>query len=318
MTKLPGSGLSLGIDIGGTKTHAILLDAAGSRLAESVRPSLTGPDGVVATAIAVVNDCLDKSGTAGHEISIGIGIPGQVDPAAGIVRTAVNLGISELDLGPRLSAILGLPVTVDNDVKAAALGAANHLGLSGGDLAYLNFGTGVAAAAVVNGRLVRGHGNLAGEIGHIPVDPRGDRCHCGQRGCLEAMAGGGRIAARLSRLGTGLTLGTLVAAAEAGDASAMAEADRLCTGIALAVQLVVLTQGSERVVLGGGVIHTAPGLVPRVQRILAGRASESDFLASLELADRITVIQSDYPVAAVGAALVGLSRTRALHLAPIG
>ena len=317
MTK-PGSGLSLGIDIGGTKTHAILLDAAGNRLAESVRPSRTGPDGVVANGIAVVADCLDQSGKAGREISIGIGIPGQVDPATGIVRTAVNLGINELDLGPRLSAILGLPVTVENDVKAAALGAANHLGLAGGDLAYLNFGTGVAAAAVVSGRLVRGHGNLAGEIGHIPVDPHGDRCHCGQRGCLEVMAGGGRIAARLSRLGTRLTLGTLVAAAGAGDASATIEVDRLCTGIALAVQLVVLTQGSERVVLGGGVIHTAPGLVPRVQQILAERASESDFLASLELADRITVIPSDYPVAAVGAALVGLSRTRALHLAPIG
>lgn len=317
MTKLSGSGLSLGIDIGGTKTHGILLDAAGNRLAESVRPTLTGADGVVATAIAVVTDCLEQGGANGRAVTIGIGIPGQVDPAAGLVRTAVNLGISELDLGPRLSAALGLPVTVDNDVKAAALGAANHLGLAGGDLAYLNFGTGVAAAAVVNGRLVRGFGNLAGEIGHIPVDPLGERCHCGQRGCLEVTAGGGRIAARLSALGTGLTLATLVRAAADGDPDAGTEVDRLCTGIALAVQLVVLTQGSERVVLGGGVIHTAPDLVPRVQQILTERAAASEFLASLELADRITVIPSDYPVAAVGAALVGLRHGLARQLAPI-
>jgi predicted NBD/HSP70 family sugar kinase len=171
---------------------------------------------------------------------------------------------------------------------------------------------------VVNGRLVRGHGNLAGEIGHIPVDPLGERCHCGQRGCLEVMVGGGRIAARLSSLGTGLTLATLVAAAKDGDPEAVAEADRLCTGIALAVQLVVLTQGSERVVLGGGVIHTAPDLVGRVRQILTDRAAESEFLASLTLADRISVIPPDYPVAAVGAALVGLRRAQARQLAPIG
>ncbi len=318
MTTSPASGLSLGIDIGGSKPHGILLDADGARLAESVRPTLTGPDGVVATAIAVVTDCLGRAPAPAGAISIGVGIPGQVDPGTGLVRTAVNLGIHELDLGQRLTAALGLPVTIENDVKAAALGAANHLGLAGGDLSYLNFGTGVAAAAVVRGRLVRGHGNLAGEIGHIPVDPAGERCHCGQRGCLEVVAGGGRIAARLAALGTGMTLSTLVQAAEGGDRGAEAEAERLCAGIALAAQLVVLTQGSERVVLGGGVIHTAPGLVPRVKAVLLARAAESEFLASLHLADRITVIPSDYPVAAIGAALVGLRRTQALPLAPIG
>lgn len=317
MTKLPPSGLSLGIDIGGTKTHGILLDVDGHRLAESIRPTRTGPEGVVATTIAVVADCLAKVEVSGRLASIGVGIPGQVDPDAGIVRTAVNLGIGELDLGPRLSAALELPVTIENDVKAAALGAANHLGASGGDLAYLNFGTGVAAAAVVNGRLVRGHGNLAGEIGHIPVDPQGDRCHCGQRGCLEVLVGGRRIAERLSRLQPPVFLADLIGAAETGNRPAGAEADRICAGIALAVQLVVLTQGSERVALGGGVVHTAPALVPRVRQLLAERARESEFLASLQLADRITVIPADYPVAAIGAALVGLRHSQARQLAPI-
>lgn len=318
MTKLPASGLSLGIDIGGTKTHGILLGADGRRVAESVRPTLRGPEGVVGTAVAVVTDCLDQSGMTGRAVTIGIGIPGQVDPTTGIVRTAVNLGISELDLGARLGVALGLPVTIDNDVKVAALGAANHLGLADSDLSYLNFGTGVAAATVVNGRLLRGQGNLAGEIGHIPVDPQGELCHCGQRGCLEVVAGGGRLAARLALLGRDVTLANLVQVADGGDPGARSEVDRLCAGIALAVQLVVLTQGSARVVLGGGVIHTAPGLVPRIQRVLADRALESEFLDSLHLADRISVIPADYPVAAIGAALVGLSRARAMHLAPIG
>ena len=124
MTKPPASGLSLGIDIGGSKTHGILLDADGARLAEAVRPTLTGPEGVVATTVAVVTECLGHAASRDGTVSIGIGIPGQVDPATGVVRTAVNLGISELDLGQRLTAALGLPVTIDNDVKAAALGAA--------------------------------------------------------------------------------------------------------------------------------------------------------------------------------------------------
>ncbi len=80
MTKSPASGLSLGIDIGGSKTHGILLDADGARLAESVRPTLTGADGVVATAIAVVTECLGARGSETLSSRSGVGIPGQVDP----------------------------------------------------------------------------------------------------------------------------------------------------------------------------------------------------------------------------------------------
>ena len=147
----------------------------------------------MATAVAVVTECLDQASAPGSVVSIGIGIPGQVDPATGLVRTAVNLGISELDLGPRLTAALGLPVTVDNDVKAAALGAANHLGLADGDLAYLNFGTGVAAAAVVHGRLVRGHGNLAGR----------DRAHPGRSARASAATAASAAASRCSPVADG-------------------------------------------------------------------------------------------------------------------
>ena len=90
-----------------------------------------------------------------------------------------------------------------------------------------------------------------------------------------------------------------------GIPDAVVEATRISTGIATAVQLVVLTQGSSRVVLGGGVVHAAHGLVEEVRRVLSARAAESEFLASLDLADRVTVLPADYPVAAIGAALVG-------------
>ncbi|MGC3993004.1 MAG: ROK family protein [Propionicimonas sp.] len=306
MTRLPVRGPVLGIDIGGTKTHGILLDEARHTLAETVVPTSHGTHGVVASALAVADGCLrsaglDRAGLTG----VGVGIPGQVDPDAGVVRTAVNLGIERLDLGALLAAELGVPVAVDNDVKAAARGAAAHLGVA--DLTYLNVGTGVAAATLVGGRLLRGSGNLAGEIGHIPVDPSADRCACGQRGCLEVLVGGGRIAARLAPFSARFALPTLLAAADAGDADARIEVDRISSGMATAIQLVVLTQGSPLVALGGGVVHTAEGLVERVRRVLAGRASESPFLASLALPDRLAALPSDLPLAALGAALVGRS-----------
>ena len=310
MTSLPIAGCCLGIDVGGTKTHGILLDPEGRRLAESLRATRTGTDGVIATIVDVIADCLGGENAQHVPLVVGVGIPGQVDPDAGIVRTAVNLGISELDLGPRLAALTGLPVTLENDVKAAALGAAHYLGDVGGDLAYLNFGTGVAAAAVVDGRLCRGDGNLAGEIGHFPVDPHGEVCQCGQRGCIEVLAGGGNIAARLAALGPGLALPHLAEAADAGDPRAVAEADRIASGIALAVQLMVLAHGSARVALGGGVVHTAPRLVARAQRLLDEWGTRSPFLASLRLSERVTILPAGHPVAVFGAALAGLEHTR--------
>lgn len=312
-------GPSLGIDIGGTKTHGVLLDASGRVLADQVRPTRKGADGVLSTARAVADDCLREAAVDRSQLAgVGVGIPGQVDHLTGVVRTAVNLGIDHLELGALLSADLGVDVRVDNDVKAAARGAAQALDVQGADLTYVNIGTGVAAATLVAGRVVRGEGNLAGEIGHVPVVPDGERCACGQRGCLEALVGGGRIAARLALIDPPLALPTLVAQATRGRLEAIAELDRIAGGIATAVQLVVLTQGSARVVLGGGVIHATPGLVDHVRRMLELRAAESDFLASLHLPGRVVVLPSGYPVAAIGAALVGRAGSGAARPAPVG
>lgn len=298
-------GPSLGIDVGGTKTRGVLLAASGRVLADHVRPTEPGPAGVVATALAVADDCLRHAGVERPALAcVGVGIPGQVDHTDGVVRTAVNLGIDRLELGRLLEDALGVPVGVDNDVKATALGAAALLG-TGDDLTYLNVGTGVAAASLVGGGLVRGEANLAGEIGHFPVRPEGEECLCGQRGCLEVEVGGGRVQARLAALEPPVALPGLVAAAGAGHAGARRELARISEGIASALQLLVLSHGSARVVLGGGVVHATPGLVDEVRRVLRRRAEGSPFLTSLDLPGRIALLPGDVPVAAVGAALVG-------------
>ena len=299
-------GPRLGIDIGGTKTQGIVLDAQSRVVADRVRPTEPGPDGVVATALAVARECLRLAGLDSTDLAaVGVGIPGRVDHRTGAVSTAVNLGIDELPLGSLLTAELGVPVHIDNDVKATALGAADYLRARDADLTYLNFGTGIASATLVEGRLIRGEGNLAGEVGHLPVDPTAGRCGCGQLGCIEVLAGGGRIAERLAT--AGIPLPRLLERAEAGDQTATEEALRIATGIATAVQLVVLAYGSDRVVLGGGVIRTAPALVDLSRHLLAQRATHSGFLASLDLPTRVVVLPATHPLAAIGAALAGFA-----------
>lgn len=302
-------GPTLGIDIGGSKTQGVVLDERSRIVADRVRHTEPGADGVLATASAVAADCLRLAGLSAAGLQgVGVGIPGRVDHDAGVVHHAVNLGITRLPLAESLGAALGVGVRVDNDVKATALGAADYLRTPDADLTYLNFGTGVSAATLAGGRVVRGADNLAGEIGHFPIEPGAGRCGCGQDGCIEVLAGGGRISARLARLGPGVTLANLLDAA-ARDPDAADEARRIARGVAGAVQLAVLAHGSRMVAIGGGVIRTAPGIAALAGRLLAERAQRSEFLASLDLPARITVLPTGHPLAAIGAALVGRPST---------
>lgn len=301
--------MRLGIDIGGTKTAAVAIGADGE-LSDQVRmPTGFGADEVVATALRTVERMTQLAGVEATSFSsIGIGIPGAVDSVTGRVSHAVNLGLEGLDLGPRLADRLGVEVRVENDVKAAALGAHHLLGVADGirahSMAYLNLGTGLAAGIVLDGRLLRGGHGVAGEIGHIPVDPAGAVCTCGQRGCLETLASGSAIA-RLWPTQERPPARALFDAADSGDERAIAVRERFLTGAAAAVRLLVLTTDVDAVVIGGGLAALGDALLDGTRRILNGWAAESAFLSSLDLGSRVQVIPPGFPAAAVGAALVG-------------
>lgn len=305
--------MKLGIDIGGTKTAAVAINQDGSIVASVRLPTGFGADAVVATATRAVTELAEQTGTpiTGFE-SIGIGIPGAVDSETGVVYHAVNLGFEELDLAASLAARLGVAVRVENDVKAAALGAFRLLfgepHESGDDkpMAYLNLGTGLAAGLVLNGSLWRGSRGTAGEIGHIPVDPGGVLCLCGQRGCLETMASGSAIA-RQWPSDDPIPVLSLLTAADAGDRTAIAIRDQLINSVAAAVRVLVLTVDVEVVVIGGGLSSLGDNLLDRVRSTLRQWATESPFLASLNLDQRVQLVPSGVPVAALGAALVGRS-----------
>jgi predicted NBD/HSP70 family sugar kinase len=307
--------MRLGLDIGGTKTDAVAVDDDGT-IVDRVRLATGfGPEAVIRTAIEGVTGIAEITGVpiAGFE-SVGIGIPGQVDVVTGSVSHAVNLGFDELDVGHRLTAALGLDVKVENDVKAAALGAYHLMtaqpGLTARSIAYLNLGTGLAAGLVIDGALWRGARGTAGEIGHIPVDPNGVLCPCGQRGCLETVASGSAIA-RQWATDDPIPARSLLAAADAGDETALAIRSLLVDNVAAAVRVLVLTVDVEIVMIGGGLSNLGAWLLDEVRRVLSSWAVESPFLASLGLEGRVQLVPAGFPAAAVGAALVGAPAPRA-------
>jgi predicted NBD/HSP70 family sugar kinase len=300
----------LGLDIGGTKIDAVALADDDTVLARTRVPTGFGPDEVLANARTAAERVVEAAGgvpAAGFP-TVGIGIPGIVDAQLGIVRHAVNLGLEQLALGPGLSAALDASVTVENDVNAAALGAYHLLGLTR-SAAYLNLGTGLAAGFVLDGRLFRGARGTAGEIGHIPIDPLGEQCACGQRGCLETIASGGWVARKWGG-DAALPVLELFDRADAGDARAVALRDELIAGAAAAVRILVLTVDVEVVVIGGGISNLGARLLDRIAAALDAQAEVSEFLASLELSSRVRLVPLDQPVAAVGAALAGIRIAR--------
>ena len=309
---------TVGLDIGGTKILGALLDPAGEVVATVRRSTVHGADGLVAGAAGAVRDVVESGGVElAAVVGVGLGIPGIVDHVSGTVKHAVNLGVhdDELPLADLLSLALGgVPVVVENDLNVAAVGAAHVLerseGQDGGapeheDLAFLALGTGLASGLVLDGEQRRGASGAAGEIGHIPVDPLGPECPCGQRGCLERFASGKALeAAWPSRRGKPAPV-ELFEAARAGDEEAIAVKDRFAAATASAVRLLVLTTDVRHVVLGGGVALLGTELLDAVQDALREQAKVSSFLGSLKLAERVSLAPTHVPVAAVGAAVLG-------------
>lgn len=298
--------MRIGIDIGGTKTEAVVVADDGG-VVERVRlPTGFGAEAVIASTLASVAELADRAGFALDGIgTIGVGIPGAVDSATGRVSHALNLGLEQLELGAELGARLGTLVRVENDVNAAALGAFHLLDQPAlGSMAYLNLGTGLAAGLVLRGELWRGARGGAGEIGHILIDPSGPLDLDGQAGALEAMASGSGIARQWGRGGDN-AVSAVLDAADAGDPDAVRIRRRLFEGVANSVRILVLTVDVDLVVVGGGISTLGARVLDGVTAIFADWSAHSPFIESLALADRVRLLPSHAPVAALGAAYLG-------------
>ena len=242
--------------------------------------------------------------------SVGIGIPGLVDAAGGRVLHAVNLGVADLDLAAAVRTRLLVPVAVENDVKAAALGAGSLRG-DAHSMAYLNLGTGVAAGIVIDGLLWRGARGTAGEIGHLSVDPERPRLRL-----RAARLHRDVLRRRRRRAGRGGAAGALPIVdifdlAEAGDPLAVELRAGIAYGAASAVRCLVLSADVETVVIGGGVTALGERLLGDLVRRLRLEGEGSAFIGSLRLDERIELLPAGSPAAALGAALVGAARRNA-------
>ncbi len=300
----------VGLDIGGTKTAALVVNANGRTLAEVTQPTdVTGPDRLVAGVVATVNRALNAAGVTGAELTgIGVGIPGQVDPESGTVRLAVNLNLREpFPLRDALQKALGAPVALENDVRAAAWGAYNWARVTEplNSLAYLSIGTGIAAGLVLDGRLYRGRRGMAGEVGHIPIDPAGPRCACGSYGCLEAFAAGPAIAAYAAGVvpadGEPLDAARVYELAGAGEPAAARVVARAASYLARGVYLLVMSYDVDKVVLGGGVTRAGMAFERPLRDALAALRADSPLAASMLPEAKVAVVPSDFNAGVIGA-----------------
>ena len=311
--------LRVGVDIGGSKVAVLVVDPSDAVVGRRLVPALpSDPDEAIARIASVVRDAVADAGARLEDVAaIGIGVPGRVDSASGDVAFAVNLGWQHLPLGRRLEDALGIRCIVENDVRAAAVGL--HLGQTFGttdDLVYLGIGTGISAGVVLDGRLHRGVRGLAGEIGHVVLDPDGAPCACGLRGCFETIAAGAGIAraAREAAAGGPTTLADLpdptavdvFAAAAAGDEAATRIVDRAAAAIARIVHELVLASDVELVVLGGGISRAGEPLLERVRARLAAIGAPSPFATELLGETDVRLAGPDHDIGTRGAiALLG-------------
>ena len=293
----------VGLDIGATKILGAVVAADGAVLAQFREPTVPGPDGVLATATRVL-DRLAAEFDGVLPSHVGIGFPGLVDRDRGAVSHAVNLGLGDdwLPLADRLAERTGAAVMVENDVRAATWGA--HILSGADDLGYLSIGTGLAAGFVLGGVLRRGAAGASGEIGHVPVDPDGALCSCGQRGCLELTAAASALTAAWPTDGEMSPAAAVFAAASAGDPRALAVRDHFATRVADAIRMLGLSVDPAVIVLGGGVTDLGEPLLAAVTAALRAQAATSPFLAAINLAARVRLLPAGVPAAAIGAAMI--------------
>lgn len=272
------------VDVGGTKIVAGVASATDILRTERLSThALRGPDDIV-DRVARALTGLRLPGLPSMS-AVGLSVPGPLDRRSGVVHFTPNLLWQHYPVADRLSQRLGgIPVLIDDDANCAALGEAwQGTGKGFAHLVCLTIGTGIGGAIIIDGALVHGHQDLAGEIGHMAIVPDGPPCACGHSGCLEAVASGAAIGrlgaalltqnespalARLAQTRGGQVDADLVfQAAASNDAACQAVLGKVAEHLGAAIASLVQVLNPQAVVLGGGVMspENADWLIPAIQ-----------------------------------------------------
>lgn len=297
-----GSGIRIGVDLGGTKIHAVAIDGDG-RVVGAARLATQADKGyrpVLERVGEAARDAAAQAGVKWKQVgAVGLGVPGPVDARKGVILMAPNLGWEPSPVAKDLGALLDRPVALGNDVNFGGLGEATYGCARDRASAFMAFvGTGLGGAFVRKGKVVNGAHGFGGEIGHLPA-PFGDaRCGCGRTGCLETTASRSGIARLLREaaargakpridLAGGLRSSAIREALEQGCTVTRGAVDRCADALAWGLIVVAHVVDPDCFVLGGGVVEGLGGaFVQRVSRtMVAGSALHARCAPDLRLAE---------------------------------
>lgn len=250
-----------GVDLGGTKIYTATADRHGRIISEVVVPTRAerGPAAVIDEIVHSIDDALCAAGAGRSSIiSVGVGAPGPVSYATGIIEDPPNLpGWKHVRLRAILSKKLGRRVLVDNDANLAGLAEVRFGAARGfGDVVYVTASTGIGGGIIVGGEILRGADGAAGEVGHMTVLPAGPMCNCGNRGCLEAVASGTAFRGRFGY--TTEEAGRKIAQGGAGAKKARRDVEELADWLGLGLANLANILNPEVIVVGGGLSNLGP------------------------------------------------------------
>jgi predicted NBD/HSP70 family sugar kinase len=279
--------LVVAVDVRFSRTFLQLADFSGEAIAADSFDTIVDPKGLTANLTKRIGRLLKSHRAAGKCNGIGLVVPGMVDHSTGRVLNAPQLGWRDVDIRDELADATGLAVHIENAPIACAL-AQMWLGQRGGDaprdFAYVTVSDGVGAGIVMNGEVVRGHNNTAGEFGHVAVDPLGPKCLCGARGCLEAYTSN---LATLSRyLGhefsptesrrmlqeSGLTIDDVISRARSGERRAINALEETARHLGGGLSVIINTLNPAQIFVGGEITEAWEQLEPVMTSVIRERA----------------------------------------------
>lgn len=287
-------GKRIGIDVGGTNVKIALVDKSGKIIYSNSVPTYAkmGYEYTVNNIKQAIKDLIKETNTTAKDIDgIGFDFPGQVDYKTGVVKLAPNIpGWVNVPIAQMIEEEFHIPTRIDNDVRCAALGEMKFgAGQGCENFVCITVGTGIGSGLVVNGQLVRGASNAAGEIGHIKLQMKdGLICGCGDTGCLEAYASGPSIVAMAQDYikggkstkfremaaaeGGEITPYMVAKAAEAGDPVAKRIFAIVGEYIGIGLTSVINLLNPEKVIIGGGVAEAGDLLLDPIRKTIKERA----------------------------------------------
>ncbi len=292
--------LILGVDLGGTKILAAVVDPKGKMVSRdhSVTPASKGPEAVVQAILESADRALSQAGIRSTDLlTIGVGAPGLSDPEAGVLFTSPNLpGWEDVPLGDIVEGKFGKRVFLINDANAAAVGEFYFgAGRTARNFIYVTVSTGIGGGIMIDGRIYTGSTGTAGEIGHMTIDPQGPPCNCGNIGCWEQLGSGTALAreARLNILAGARTsildlaggdmekvnAEAIHRAAQNGDSLAMELIARTGMYVGIGLANLINLFNPELIVIGGGLSNIGDMLLEPAYREAERRSFKQSFRA---------------------------------------